>query len=186
MARAAIRFVALGALLLNLAGCEALTGPKRTGEISLSSELFGSDNYYIYGYSYETSDYYRYPYQGELIPDIINEAFRVIEGSEVVLLPGFNSPAQMNGFALVGEFESQEEARNFYKDYTSVENDLQFETVSDTVEQFQVWIQLTEQGNYAKLLVRSIENLQGESGNMYNQVSMDYTYQPNGSATFPD
>jgi hypothetical protein len=167
-------------------GCEGLTGPDKTGKIELSSQLFGSDSYYLFGYGYEQGDYYRYPFQGEPLPDIINEAFRVIDGTEVALLPGFNTPGQMNGFALVGKFGTLEDARQYYNGYLKVEDNLQFETVSDTVELYQVWIQQTVVGNYVKLLIKDIQTYEGENGSIYNEVSMDYTYQPSGSTTFPD
>jgi hypothetical protein len=67
-----------------------------------------------------------------------------------------------------------------------VGNDLQFEAQSGAVEKFQVWIQRTKDGNYAKLLVKDILFDQLESGNKFNVVIMNYTYQPNGSSTFPD
>jgi len=170
-----------------LGGCDGITGPDRTGTIDLSSERLGSDpNYYVLGYAYEFGEYYRYRYQGEPEPDIINDGYLVIEEGEVAYLPGFNTPGQMNGFALVGEHESLETAREYYDDYLSVDRDLQFETVSDTVELFQVWVQRTVLGNYVKLLVRDIQMLEGESGTMYNVVKMDYTYQPDGSNTFLD
>jgi hypothetical protein len=186
MRRLALKYYMGVVLVLFVAGCKTFTGPDREGEIHLSSELFGTDNYYLYGYAYDNSEFYRYPYVGEPIPDIINEAYRVIEGTEIVLLPGFNTPGQMNGFALVGEFTSLNDARNFYDEYIEVEDGLQFETVSDTVEQFQVWVQQTAAGNYVKLLVKNIETLHGETGNMYSEVSLDYTYQPNGSTSFPN
>lgn len=167
-------------------GCEGITGPDRTGSIDLSSELFGSDTYYLFGYSYEYGEYYRYPYQGEPKPDIINEGYLVIDDGEVVHLPGFNTPGQMNGFALVGEYETLEEAKGFYDGLLAAERDLQFETVSDTVELYQVWVQRTSLGNYVKLLVKDISTLESESGTMYSVVNMDYTYQPDGSNTFID
>ncbi len=172
-------------LILVVAGCEGIFGPDKSGEIQLSSQLFGNETYYLYGYAYEQGEYYRYPFKGEPEPDIVNEGFRVIRGGELASLPGFNTPGQMNGFALVGEFPSQEEARSFYDDYSSVEEGLQLETVSDTVELHQVWIQKTSIGNYVKLLVKDIEVFKGESGNIYNEVTLDYTYQPNGSTDFP-
>ncbi len=152
----------------------------------MSSQLFGTDSYYLFGYKYEDSDFYRYPFRSEPVPDIINEAFRVILGSEVGLLPGFNTPAQVHGFALLGEFETLDEADEFYRSYLTVQDDLQFETVSDTVELFQVWLQKTSEENYVKMLVRDIETMRGESGNIFNEVTIEYTYQPDGSRTFSD
>jgi len=172
-------------LILALGGCEGIFGPGKSGEIELSSQLFGNDSYYLYGYGYEQGEYYRYPFKGEPIPDIVNEGFRVIEGGELTSLPGFNTPSRVNGFALVGEFTTPEDARSFYNEYRKVEEGLQFETVSDTVELYQVWIQQTSLGNYVKLFVRDIEVFEGEAGDIYNEVTLEYTYQPNGSTEFP-
>ena len=186
MERAVFKGAILFTLMLVAGGCEHWIGPDRKGEIQLSSELFGTDSYYLFGYSYEDGEYYRYPYRGERIPDIINEAYRVIQGTDIVLLPGFNTPTQANGFALVGELESLESARNFFNEYLEVEPGLQFETVSDTVELYQVWVQKTSLDNYVKLLVKDIKTLEGEGGNLYCEVAMDFVYQPDGSGEFPD
>lgn len=152
----------------------------------LSSQLFGTEDYYLYGWSYEDSESYRYPYTGEKVPDIINEGFLVIGSSGLTSVPGFNTPGQMNGFALVGEFDSFVEASDFFEGYARVEGELQFETVSDTVKLNQVWVQLTAAGNYAKLLVKDISVVEPETGRIYNQVSLKYSYQPDGSASFAD
>lgn len=190
MRRMFYRYVVLLTVLLVMVGCEALTGPKRTGEIQLSSETFGAPNYYTFGYSYEHSENYKWRKLGEPlpepVPDIINVAERSIVGNEVILIPGFITPGQMNGFALVGDFETLKEATDFYNGYSKVVGDLQFETESSTVELSQVWVQQTATGNYAKLLVKEIKNYEGESGNKYNVVTMDYTYQPNGSSSFSE
>jgi hypothetical protein len=186
MRKTEFKYMVVLLVLMATGGCEGLTGPKRTGKIQLSSQLFGTDTYYIFGYGYEQGEYYRYPFKGEPVPDIINEAFRVIEGGKVTLLPGFNTPGQMNGFALAREFGTLESARNFYNEYLKVEDGLQFETISDTVELYQVWIQQTVLGNYVKLLIQDIQTYEGEAGSIYNEITMEYTYQPDGSSTFPD
>lgn len=174
-------------IALSFMGCESLSGPKEKGEFRLSSEKLGTGPYHLLGYLYEESEFYRYPYQGDKVPDIINEGYRVLgEGGTVVSLPGFNTPAQMNGFALIGEFESMDGARNFYEGYDKVEEGLQFETVSDTVELYQVWLQLTSSGRYVKILVKEILDREGESGSLYNDVVLEYTYQSDGSTNFPD
>lgn len=174
-------------LLASLAtgGCEAFKGPDKTGEFHLSSETFG-ETYYLFGYSYEDSEFYRFQYQGDPLPDIINEGFRILVDGEVTSLPGFNTPGQMNGFALVGTFGTLDDARSFYEGYKKVEDGLQFETVSEIVELYQVWVQQTEAGNYVKLLIKDIQNTVGETGNKFNEVTLDYTYQPDGSSTFQE
>ena len=173
-------------LLLILIGCDKVTGPDRTGEISLSSQLFGTDGYYLFGFSYEKGEMYKYPYPGEPVPDIINEGTRVIEDGETVFYPSLNTPAQGNGFALVGDFTSGEDAREFYDKYDTVEEGLQFGTPSGIIEMNQVWIQKTSADNYVKLLVRNINHFEVESETDYNEIILEYTYQPDGSSSFPD
>ena len=180
------RFVLLLALILTSAGCKMLFGPDKTGEFRLSSEKTLAESYYLYGYSYEDSEFYRYPFEKDPVPDIINEGYRIIEEAGQYELPGFNTPGQMNGFAVVGEFETMDEARSFYKGYREVEDHLQFVTISDTVEPYQVWVQMTSAGNYAKLLVKEVKSLESEGGSKYSEALLDYTYQPDGSKEFPD
>ena len=171
--------------LIFLGACNGLFGPDKTGEIQLSSETFG-DTYYLFGYSYEDAEFYRFQYQGDPLPDIFNEGYRALVGGTVKTLPGFNTPGQSNGFALLGEFSTLKSARDFYKEYSKIEAGLQFETVSDTVKLFQVWAQQTGIGNYVKLLVKDVQNFEGETGAHFNEVSLEYTYQPNGSTSFTE
>jgi len=181
------RFLWIVAIILLVVGCESLKGPEEKGEFRLSSEKFGTTTYHLLGYLYEESEFYRYPYQGDKIPDIINEGYRVLgEGGIVISLPGFNTPAQINGFALIGEFENLDGARSFYNEYDKVEEGLQFEAISDTVELYQVWVHQTSAGKYVKLLVKDIFDREGDSGASFNDVVLEYTYQPDGSATFPN
>jgi len=182
-----------GVIAMGMTSCELFRGPDRTGEIQLSSELFGTDSYYLFGYHYEDGEFYRFkiphdPFQGDPVPDIINEPVRTLQNGEVVVLPQFTSPnkGEKVGLALIGKFQSLEDARNFYNDYNTVANDLQYEIESEIVEPYQVWIQRTGAGNYAKLLIKDILYDQGETGNKFSIVVMEFTYQPNGSSTFPD
>ncbi len=178
------RVVLLAVLILASAGCKMFRGPDRKGEYRLSSEKFLVESYYLFGYAYEDSEFYRYPFEKDPVPDIINEGYRVLQGDETIELPGFTTPGRMNGFALIGEFDNLEDAEDFYKDYKTVDDGLQFVVESDIVEAYEVWIQKTSSGNYVKLLVKEAESLEGEEGNKYSEVLIEYTYQPNGSRDF--
>lgn len=178
-------YVWISAFLLIGTSCDKWFGPDREGEIRLSSETFG-DTYYLFGYSYEKGDFYRFPFQGERVPDIINEGYRELVGGEVVSLPGFNTPDRVNGFARVGDFDNLEDARTFFKEYDKAEEDLQFVIVSEVVELYQIWVQKTADGNYVKLLVKNVEYLENENGVPYNEAVLEYVYQPDGSRNFPD
>ena len=74
----------------------------------------------------------------------------------------------------------------FYEAYKEVEDKLQFEVISDTVKLFQVWVQQTSSDKYVKLLVKDILDHEGNSGILFNDVLLEYTYQPDGSTTFPE
>lgn len=167
-----------------LGGCEGNTGPELEGEITLSSQLHGTESFYLYGYDFEDSEMYRYPSQGDPLPDIINEGFPVINGTAEMSLPGFNTPGRVNGFALLGEFSSLNEAEEFYTNYQSVEDGLQYEIVSDTVKLYQVWVQKTLAGSYAKMLIKEIYRSEGGTGVPYNEVLLKYHYTNDGSAKF--
>ena len=54
------------------------------------------------------------------------------------------------------------------------------------MELYQVYVQRTKDGNYAKMLVKDVNFDTGESGNKFCEVVMEYTYQPNGSSTFTE
>ncbi len=164
--------------------CEKQSGPDMEGEIRLSSQLNGTESYYLFGYSFEEGEMYRYPGVAEGLPDIINEGIPVIGGTQQRSLPGFNTPGRVNGFALVGEFSSLIEAEVFFQDYQKVEDGLQYQVVSDTVKLYQVWVQQTSAGNYAKMLIREIHQSEGERGNPNNEVTLSYHYSNDGSAKF--
>ncbi|MCP4309859.1 MAG: hypothetical protein GY790_01230 [Bacteroidetes bacterium] len=170
--------------LILAGGCDGLTGPDLKGEITLSSQLHGTDSYYLFGYSFENSEMYKYPFPGMPFPDIINEGFSVFDVSGQASLPGFNTPDRVNGFAVVGEFSSLDDAREFYQAYSMVEEGLQFEIVSDTVELYQVWVQKTSAGNYVKMLIKEIYQPNLETGSPYSEVTFEYYYSNDGSAEF--
>jgi len=176
--------IAALAALIFLAGCEGNPGPDLEGEITLSSRLEGTESYYLYGYAFEDSEMYRYPGPTDPLPDIINEGFPVIDGTEESSKPGFNTPGRVNGFALVGEFSSLGEAEEFYGAYSKVEEGLNYSILSDTVKLFQVWVQQTSAGSYAKLLIKEIFHGEGGAGTPYNDVLLKFRYSNDGSAKF--
>jgi hypothetical protein len=176
--------ITAAAFLILLCGCKEEAGPDLAGEITLSSQLHGTESYYLYGFSFESGELVRYPSQEDPVPDIINEGFPVMEGSVESSVPGFNTPARVNGFALVGEFLTWDEAMDFYNAYSKVEEGLLYQTVSDTVRLYQVWVQQTPAGKYAKMIIREIRYLESETGTPYNEVTLEYAYSPDGSSGF--
>ncbi len=182
-----IGIIAVTCLLL-IVGCKKDSEPDLSGTITLSSQLHGTatEGFYIYGYAFEQGEMYSYSYlrAEEPLPDIINEGYPLIEDGKEISLPGFNTPGRVNGFALVGEFSTWENAYEFYNNYETVEEGLYYEIVSDIVELYQVWVQLTAAGDYVKMVVRDIQQSESATGDPYNEVSLEYTYAPDGSTEF--
>ena len=63
------RYVWIAVIALFIMGCDSWKGPEEKGEFLLSSERFGSGPYHLLGYLFEESEFYRYEYQGDKIPD---------------------------------------------------------------------------------------------------------------------
>lgn len=171
--------------LFFIGGCDKNNETLLSGEIQLSSQLFGSETYFLYGYNYSLSDYikYSFPFQGSSIPDLINLPFKNTDGT--LSAPGFNAPTGVNGFNLLGEFASQGDAKEFYDNYKDAASINTFSVDSDTVRTNQVWLQKTKQAHYVKMLVKKIDYYTDGFGADYVVVSMDFKYQNNGSAIFP-
>lgn len=171
-------------LFLWMTACDS-SGPELSGEFTLSSELYGTTSYYLYGYHYGDGAFYKYPGGGTL-PDIINEGYLVNVDSVSTSVPGFHTPGQVNGFALAGSFQSAGEAKAYFDGFTSVDSAYLFDILSDPVELHQVWIQKTSSGNYVKLLVKKITSVDPEFEKAYSEVLLEYSYQPDGSTVFPE
>jgi hypothetical protein len=45
-------------------------------------------------------------------------------------------------------------------------------------------VQQTSAGKFAKMVIRNIQYLESETGEAYNEVSLEYTYSPEGSTEF--
>lgn len=178
-----IGWMVLGLLMLGVTGCDKDEGPSMKGELVLSTETYLAESYYLFGYAYEASKMSRYPHSGGVVPDIINEGFRDIDGGRYE--PGFTTPDFIHGFALLGAFDSQGEARAFYDSYVEIEEGLTFLPNTDTVRLNQVWLQKTSRGHFAKLLVTHLRVFESEGGITNNEVGLEFTYQNSGSGQFP-
>lgn len=155
---------------------------RNRGEILLSSE-FNFETATLVGFNFETGSYLNYPSTEIVTPDILLDQFRKLDGS---IKPGFSSPGNKNGFVLAGSFESLEESDNYYNSIlTVIDTTLNFEASSDTVRLYQVWVLRTRIDTYAKLLIRNIIEKSDNAGS-HLEVAIDYIYQPDGTALFPD
>jgi len=161
--------------------CEK-TNEEFRGQVVISS-AFNFEDASVFGYNFELGKQTRYPSIGEPLPDIIVDQFRLLDGT---VKPGFTSPANTNGFALAGEFDALKTSKEFYENaLDTFDVNADFSPSSDTVREFQVWVLKTTLNKYVKLHVRQIWTEEDVTG-QYIEVMIDYYYQPDGSATFPE
>ena len=167
--------------VLLLFACER-TNEEFRGQVVISS-AFNFDDYSVDGFNFELGERTRFPSVGEPLPDIIVDNFRLLDGS---VKPGFSSPANSNGFALAGEFNDLKLSLDYFENrLDTFDINADFSPSSDTVREFQVWVLKTTLNKYAKLHVREIWTEDDVTGT-YVEVMIDYYYQPDGSATFPE
>ncbi len=173
---------ALFSVLLLLAVSCSKPEESNRGTVTISSK-FNFDNASVYGYNFELAKSTSFPSTGEPLPDIIVDQFRLIDGS---VKPGFSSPDNPDGFWKAGEFGTLSESMDFFeKELQVVDPTVDFTPSTDTVRIFQVYVLKTTSGNYAKIHVSEIWEIDDAAGK-HNDVQIDYHYQPGGSNSFTD
>lgn len=149
------------------------------GSIVISSE-FNFDNSTLVGYNFELEQNVVYPSPNDILPDIIVDQFRLLDGS---LKPGFSSPSNPYGYHKMGHFENIEDSRAFYESLANADTSLSFSASSDTIEKFQVWILKTASANYTKLHVQDIQQVDDTYG-LHLEIFLDYNFQQDGTTGF--
>jgi hypothetical protein len=173
-------FIILLIIALAVYSCNGFQGADE-GQIILSSQ-FDFEMATLTGYHFESASFVSFPSVEGEIPDIVVDQFRLLDGS---IKPGFSSPDNMNGFALVASYEEKAASDDFFRnELKEVDSSLAYAASSDTVRLFQVWVLKTSLGNFAKLHVLAIDEIDTEFGK-YNNVTIDFVYQPDGSPVFP-
>jgi len=174
------RIILVLVILLFLTGCGG-DKQKTSGTITLSSELFdGGSYYYAMGLSFDEArevptqpDQYR--------ADIVLGAGPVTTGGPVVAYLSANT---LNPpFALAGTYGTPAEASDAFKalrtlgSYTWVD-------LAAPLAANQVWVIKTRDANYAKLRIISV-TLDITGNDPVATCTLEWVWQPDGSATFP-
>lgn len=165
--------------LFILASCDPPGTDENKGQIILSS-AFDFNNSTISGYNFELKSFAPFPSGSDLLPDIIVDKYMRVNGD---ILPGFSSPSNNNGFALISESGSIAESLKFFDAYSEFDNSLPLSPTTDTIRNYQVWVLKTGQDKFVKLNVRDIRVLSNIAGD-YIEVSLDYYYQDDGTPVF--
>lgn len=162
-------------------GCEEKKPePVDTGEITLSSESYGTNNYFRYGYSFEDGKFYQFPIKSSSeVPDIfLLDTPKPPENN----LIGFISTetGNPNGIMKNDDFSTLAEAEEFYNSYNlALTGPWEFQ--SDTLEDFQVYTLRTAKNNYVKIMVLDVREIVNISPPDNIEIDIRYFIQRDGS-----
>jgi hypothetical protein len=174
------RYIPALALMLMFAGCGG-DDQKTSGTVTLSSELYDSGSYYYaMGLSFDEAgevptlpDQYR--------ADITLQAGPVTTGGPVVAYLTANTLDPP--FALVGNHVTAAEAVSTFKALKEVGYYTWIDLAAPLAAN-QVWVVKTRDAKYAKLRIISV-TLNTSVSPAVAECSLEWVWQPDGSATFP-
>jgi hypothetical protein len=172
-------------LILLLSACEEKEDPPgKEGEVTISSEIFGSTVYYVNGYSFEEEKYVPSLNPGGSVADIIPVNELKVTG-EVIGMAFSAGPGNSYGFYKNYESTDLQAAESFYNNYTRVEiSDLS--ELTDTLRAGQVYSFQTYKENWVKFLVREIRLMKESALSDYVEADIVYNIQRNGSEVFEE
>lgn len=171
-------------ILLGSACEEKNSPPSPSGEVTVSSEIFGSTVYYVNGYSFEEEKFVPSLNSGSSVPDIIPVNELNVDG-DVIGMVFSAGPNNGDGFYINFESSDIGEAENFYNQYSSVEFD-QFSPLTDTLRAGQVYTFKTYKGNYVKFLIEGVRMMTQSVNSDYVEADIKYFIQRDGATEFQE
>ncbi len=171
-------------LVLLLASCNKNTVKPVVDEntIALSSQIYGSNLYYVYGYSFEL---------GKAVSSLDNKQVADITPTQILHPDGSVLGARLSasvnntyGFHKEGNFGSLQEATNFYDAFHEVD-DTSWKSLTDTLAPFQVYAFKTYQADYVKFMITGVNIVAGvTSQDSYVEIGLKYLIQRDGTNVF--
>ena len=150
------------------------------GEITLSSQTFGTMVYYSLGYSFEKEEYVQTLGSSEIIDIYLVETNTISGALTGVQFATKQIPDSTYGFYLNGIFPTPADAEDYYNNYTSAVAP-QYQVLTDTVKVNQVWTFRTYKKNYVKILVKDMRTIYTGQTADYIEADIRYFIQRNGS-----
>jgi hypothetical protein len=154
--------------------------PSAANSITLSSETFGTQVYFVYGYSFEKQSFYQRISSGSDVDIYLNELVK-LNGEPTGAQFTTNTISESTyGFYLNAGFNDLTSAEEYYKNYTQADFP-EYVTLSDTIKEFQVYTFRTWKSNYVKFLVKELRmNYKGDIPD-FIEVDIEYFIQRDGS-----
>jgi hypothetical protein len=151
-------------------------------EITLSSKLFGDQNYYSIGYSFEKQDFFQ---RTGSTSDIDIYLVRLLNpaGELSGIQFSTNSVSESTyGFYMNAEFDSLSGVQEYYNDYAiAVAPESEYVTLTDTIRKYQVYTFRTWKKNYVKFFVKDLRAYYEGNFVDYFEADIEYFIQRDGS-----
>ena len=174
----------IACLMAFSAGCKKESSNPTSGEITLSSQKFGSQTFYVFGFSVATGSLVQFSLGSVTqIPDWVLEEILDISGNPV----GANittNPQNSLAFSLNGTFPTNEAALAAFSAYRDVAMPSPTDKISD-IKPYQLYTYKDRSGKYTKFLIEGLEKKQGDS-NPYYEATIRWVSQPDGTTHFSE
>jgi hypothetical protein len=173
--------------LFMLSSCAKEEDPNPNGDITLSSRFYGTNVYFVYGFSFELEESVPSLNSGGKIYDII--PVNILEASTGNAIGSQFSVegSNQNGLLLNDQFETLSEAESFFMNYTNATNG-PWQDLSDTIKSFQVYTYKTHQNNFVKFYTKDVRIIKSELEDEkdYIEIDIHYYIQRDGSSVFAE
>lgn len=171
-----------GIILLLITNCQKEEKEKLSGESVISTKLYGTGPYYIYGFSFSTGKNHPYPGSSNVRIDLVAQALTDPQGNLTGVI--LASPDNEKAFYTNGTFDNFSSALAFFSSYKEIET-TSFSPLSDTIIVNQVLTYRSVVPTYAKILITSVKFLPDKLSGQYAEIAFRWVYQPEGKTVFP-
>jgi len=171
----------MASLLILAGGCNKDDNPGSSGEITLTSEIYGSGPYYVSGYNFSL---------GEMVSTLD------APGPDIVVLPEsspdntvvksayLSSDNLKDSFTFNASFDDLASAENFFNNYLEVDDSKGYAGIAADIQPYQIWTYRTNNNTFVKMLVLKVRK-EIRNDTPYAETTLRFVYQPDGSRTFP-
>lgn len=164
---------------VTLAACKKTDSPVTSGTVTLESTLYGTGPYYANGFSFSTAK--EVSTISNPKPDITVNISKNLDGT--IKEVSFETSNYENSFSLFGVFESEAAAIQAFVGLLTI-NDVQWNARAIPLKNNQIWLYRSSTGKYVKLRVITLDEKMIQ-GQLSAEITFEWVYQPDGTATFP-
>jgi hypothetical protein len=150
------------------------------GTVTIDSRLYGTGPYYAFGFTFLTAS--RTPTNRTPMPDILVLAETNVNGDVTGVF--LSTTAFLPSFKLHGEYPDAASAITAFNNLTEVSAAGNWIDLALPVEANEVWLFRTRDEKYAKLRIIEVKGELRE-GIPYAECTFEWTFQPDGSTSFP-